>query len=292
MTEGFAGNNPGHGPARPGFDLAAEMIPYSDPTSLIRTRGKFIRAWNRAGAAKRCLSKVRLMMPAWLHILAIVSLSVAAVCAAWTVIDLLAGNKQHMWIMNIVWPITCLYAGPLGLWAYYRAGRLSSHRAMREAKERGEEAPGERKPFWQMVAVGASHCGSGCTLADIVGEWALFVFPVTLFGMKIFGTWAVDYVLALLFGIFFQYFSIVPMRNLSPGKGLIAAAKADFLSLTAWQLGMYGWMAIVTFGIFGHEIAKTDPVFWFMMQIAMLAGFLTCYPVNWWLLRAGIKEKM
>jgi hypothetical protein len=29
-----------------------------------------------------------------------------------------------------------------------------------------------------------------------------------------------------------------------------------------------------------------------MMQIAMPAGFLTSYPVNWWLLRAGIKEKM
>jgi hypothetical protein len=29
-----------------------------------------------------------------------------------------------------------------------------------------------------------------------------------------------------------------------------------------------------------------------MMQIAMLAGFLTSYPVNWWLLRAGIKEEM
>ncbi|HJT79714.1 MAG TPA: DUF4396 domain-containing protein [Chthoniobacterales bacterium] len=37
---------------------------------------------------------------------------------------------------------------------------------------------------------------------------------------------------------------------------------------------------------------KTNPLFWFMMQIAMLAGFLTSYPVNWWLLRAGIKEKM
>jgi len=29
-----------------------------------------------------------------------------------------------------------------------------------------------------------------------------------------------------------------------------------------------------------------------MMQIAMLIGFLTAYPVNWWLLRAGLKEKM
>jgi hypothetical protein len=29
-----------------------------------------------------------------------------------------------------------------------------------------------------------------------------------------------------------------------------------------------------------------------MMQIAMLCGFLTSYPVNWWPLRSGIKEMM
>ncbi|MGA7878035.1 MAG: DUF4396 domain-containing protein [Desulfoferrobacter sp.] len=93
-------------------------------------------------------------------------------------------------------------------------------------------------------------------------------------------------------GIAFQYFTIKPMRNLSAGRGLIAAVKADFFSLTSWQVGMYGWMAIATFGIFGHEISKTSPVFWFMMQIAMLAGFVTAYPTNWWLLKAGVKEEM
>ena len=53
-----------------------------------------------------------------------------------------------------------------------------------------------------------------------------------------------------------------------------------------------GWMATVTFAIFGRELYKTTPVFWFMMQIAMLAGFLTSYPFNWYLLRRGIKEEM
>jgi hypothetical protein len=28
------------------------------------------------------------------------------------------------------------------------------------------------------------------------------------------------------------------------------------------------------------------------MQIAMAAGFVTAYPVNWWLVRSGVKEKM
>jgi hypothetical protein len=82
------------------------------------------------------------------------------------------------------------------------------------------------------------------------------------------------------------------MRGLSPAQGLRAAVKADFLSLTAWQIGMYGWMAIAIFGLFGRELDKTDPVFWFMMQIAMLAGFATAYPVTWWLLKRGVKEPM
>lgn len=36
----------------------------------------------------------------------------------------------------------------------------------------------------------------------------------------------------------------------------------------------------------------TEPSYWFLMQIAMMAGFLTTVPVNAWLIRAGIKEAM
>ncbi len=190
-----------------------------------------------------------------------------------------------MWIMDVVWPITALYSGPLGLYAYYKVGRLST-------KGRGEKSPGKKKPFWQMVGDGATHCGAGCTLGDVCAEWILFAAPLVLFGSKLYGGWLVDYLFAYAFGIAFQYFTIAPMRHLSVGKGIWAAIKADTLSLTAWQVGMYGWMAVAVFLIFGHELEKTDPVFWFMMQIAMLFGFLTSYPVNWWLLRSGLKEKM
>jgi hypothetical protein len=30
----------------------------------------------------------------------------------------------------------------------------------------------------------------------------------------------------------------------------------------------------------------------FLMQIGMAAGVLTSYPVNWWLVSKGVKEKM
>lgn len=150
-----------------------------------------------------------------------------------------------------------------------------------------------RKPFWQSVAVGVTHCGAGCTLGDLIAEWLVVVVPVTLFGRHIFGTWVLDFVLAFLLGIAFQYFTIQPMRHLSVGKGIIAALKADSLSLTAWQVGMYGWMALTLFVFFSEDaLPKTGPTFWFMMQIAMIFGFLTSYPVNWWLLRKGLKETM
>lgn len=232
-------------------------------------------------------------MPQWLTILASLSLALAAICSLTIAIDILRGYRQHMWIMNVVWPVTALYAGPLGLWAYFAIGRLSSHQAMQAAQKKGEQPAAKSKPFWQSVGLAATHCGSGCTLGDLLAEGVvLSLVPLTLFGHKIFAAWVVDFAFAFLIGIAFQYFTIVPMKQLSPGKGLVAALKADTLSLTAWQVGMYGWMAIATFVLFGRELEKSDPVFWFMMQIAMLAGFLTSYPVNWWLVSVRIKEKM
>lgn len=230
--------------------------------------------------------------PDWLHSLARISLVLSAVCAVVIVADILRGNKQHMWIMNVVWPITALYGSVFALYAYFKLGRLSSHKVMMEAKARGETPPGKKKSDWQASFMGATHCGSGCTLGDILAEWLIVFFPFSLFGHELFGAWALDFVFAFALGIAFQYFTIVPMKQLSRWQGIWAAVKADTLSLTAWQIGMYGWMAITVFLIFGHEIAKTNPIFWFMMQIAMWFGLLTNYPVNWWLLKKGIKEKM
>jgi len=235
----------------------------------------------------------------WLWILASVSLLISAFCALNIVVDILAGRRQKMWIMNVVWPITSLYAGPLGLLLYYRLGRLATTRRVRQAKRHDQEPQHKAKPFWQSVAVGVTHCGAGCTLGDVCAEWTMFGVAAAIGAGAstwfVFATWGLDYLLALLFGIAFQYFSIVPMRGLGFRRGLIEAFKADFLSLTSWQVGMYGWMAIALFVVFGHDsvaMQKTSPVFWFQMQVAMLAGFVTAYPVNWWLLRRGIKEVM
>jgi hypothetical protein len=231
-------------------------------------------------------------MPTWLEMLATLSLVVAVASASIIVTDILSGRRQHMWIMNVVWPVTALWSGPLGLWAYFRWGRAGTQEAMTQAKQRGAPPPSKQQPFPVLVAKATSHCGSGCTLGDIVAEGFAVAVPFSLFGYTLFGGWVYDYAAAYALGIVFQYFTIKPMRDISRKEALVDAIKADTLSLTAWQVGMYGWMAITRFVLFGHDIEKGSPVFWFMMQIAMFLGFATSYPVNWWLLRRGIKEKM
>ena len=53
---------------------------------------------------------------------------------------------------------------------------------------------------------------------------------------------------------------------------------------------------VAHFNLFGHLLGKKLEVntskFWFMMQLAMLCELATANPVNWWLIRKGLKEKM
>ncbi len=59
-------------------------------------------------------------IPHWLTTLSIAMLLLGGLCAAVIAIDLMRGNKQQMWIMNIVWPTTALFGTLLAVWAYYK----------------------------------------------------------------------------------------------------------------------------------------------------------------------------
>lgn len=74
-----------------------------------------------------------------LRILSILSLTVAGACGLWIAIDILQGHRQHIAVVNVVWPITALHAGPLALWAYYRSGECVAA----EAGDQGENVKGK-----------------------------------------------------------------------------------------------------------------------------------------------------
>jgi len=219
--------------------------------------------------------------------IAILNIAVSALLAVWSILDL-QRRPPPMTVMTWVWPFTFLWGGVLALAMYLGFGR-----APRQHEEHGMHH-GQR-PMWQSVALGATHCGAGCSLADIIVESGLFVFGIgfVALGHKVFGNWIVDYAMALVIGVAFQYGAQAPMSDAPRSTVLWQSFKSDVLSLSFWQIGMYGWMAISIFVLFDEPTMKPDHwVFWLMMQLAMLAGFVTTCPVNWWLIRSGVKEAM
>jgi len=192
-----------------------------------------------------------------------------------------------MSIMNAVWPLTMLYRGPLGLIVYFWFGPAET------AQHRGSHGADLRHagpPMWQSAFKGATHCGAGCALGDFAGEWLAFATNFTILSSSLTGRFAMSFMFAYVLGIGFQYLSIVPMRELRPREGVIAAIKVDTLSLLAYENGMFSWMAMAS-RIY-PQLRPTNPSYWLMMQIAMQIGFATTYPVNWWLISRGTKEKM
>ncbi|WP_410071414.1 DUF4396 domain-containing protein [Alistipes putredinis] len=305
-----------------------------------------------------------------MHALTIISaiFVISGVLAAMLIALDLRRRPQPMRIMDSVWVLTGLWAGPLGLWAYLLLGRVkpNSHNPLppepahhmrlrlpdkREPTERtpdmvmrlphnhipqngsmklttaseqgmrtdisGPNAYSKRgigsdpyikntnkgpdstmaktncHPKWRSVVLSTLHCGAGCTLADLTGEWFTWIVPISIGGSLILGSWVLNYLLALVFGIGFQYAAIRSMHRISPGEALLKAGEADFLSLTAWQAGMYGWMSLVFLVFFSDDtLPRTGWTFWFMMQIAMLCGFFAALPVNRMLIRKGVKHTM
>jgi hypothetical protein len=259
------------------------------------------------------------MAPTWLIVLAWIYLAICLSCAALIAYDILvAGRRQPMGVMNAVFPITALYFGPAALAFYWRWHRTAprmatapaqtSHAPSRQAAmaaanghrparmdHGGLAAPAERqRPWWAMMATEVSHCGSGCVLGDVISEFGIYALALTVAGSTLGAEYLGDYLLALAFGIAFQYFAIAPMRGLGLRDGLKAAAKADVISLTFFEIGLFGWMAVMTFVLFPapHQLMPNSAAFWFLMQIGMIIGYATSWPANVWLVKRGIKVPM
>ena len=250
-----------------------------------------------------------------LTVVAWASIGLAVACAVVIAADEVR-HPQAMGVMNVVWPVTGLYFSVFAVWAYFVVGRKKTRDAMERKKSGKPMSPNARNmghpdsgkaqgmggmkmgvdapPTLAQVAVGTSHCGAGCMIADVICEFGIAAAGITLLGSMLWAEYAIDFAAAWALGVVFQYFAIKPMREgISVGGAIVAAMKADTLSIIAFQVGMYAWMALVYFKLFrAPHLTAFDPRYWLMMQVAMVCGFLTSLPMNRLLIGVGLREKM
>jgi len=191
------------------------------------------------------------------------------------------GHPQPMQIMNVTWPVNGLFTPVFGWWIYKKLGRPDA-----------DVGGHTHKPFAQSVLVGVTHCAGGCVLGDSIAAPIVSGVGLTVAGSLLLAHFAGEFVAAYLFGIAFQMLPMMSMGESNPVKAFINAIKADTLSLVAFEIGMFGFIALTFLVLLPQEPPVASATFWFMMQIAMIIGFVTAYPANWYLIRVGIKHGM
>ncbi len=137
-----------------------------------------------------------MVIPGWLTVVSWIFISIGLLSAALVLEDIyLLEYREHMRIMEAVWPLTALYAGPVAIAAYLRWGRPKAGQSMRAGgRDMGA------KPFWAGTAVSATHRSAGCVLGDFIAEWVVFATGLRIAGFALPVEYPFDYVLALCWG--------------------------------------------------------------------------------------------
>lgn len=139
---------------------------------------------------------------------------------------------------------------------------------------------------WRQVLGSTMHCVAGDGVGILVGAAVAHYFHIE--GLAEI---ALEYGLGFLFG--WTVFQALFMREMagSYGKSLKTTLIPEFLSMNVLMAGM-----IPVAAVFARDIeASRDPLqpeFWFRMSMALLAGFIIAYPMNWWLVARHLKHGM
>ncbi len=221
--------------------------------------------------------------PEWVTLSAWIVTGLGALLAAAILADIyVGGHRQPLRAMELVWPITAIYAGPLVWWAYYRWGRPATPRWQRQHGR----AP--RPGLAATAAVQTIPGGAVSFVGHMIAMPLVMLTGVTIAGQGVWPMMLLIAAFALPLLIAFEYHSLaLTGRNQSVGQRLWAASRISVLAIVAFDVGMGASMLLVAF-VFAYSPASM--AFWLVMWGGMWLGFATAYPMVWWLLSKEATE--
>lgn len=172
--------------------------------------------------------------------------------------------------------LTC-YTGPIGAFLYVLGCR--------------EPLPGLHEKYiavrWRQVLGSTMHCvagdGVGILAGAVIGAWIHLPSLIELI---------LEYALGFAFG--WMIFQALFMRDMVGGsyrRSLGSTFLPELLSMNCLMGGMIPVMRLAMKATpSSHN--PLGPAFWFVMSMALLAGFIVAYPMNWWLVANRLKHGM
>ena len=180
------------------------------------------------------------------------------------------------WVQKLAWILVVAYTGPVGLLVYGLSCR--------------SPGPGQHDAYtratWKQSVNSEMHCLAG----DATGIFlAAAIVPV--FGFTNGIDLVIEYVTAYAVGLFL--FQAMMMVGMYEGNYLLAVRKtifAETVSMNMVMLGMIPAMLLLNHFLPPDVEGPLTAKFWFVMSMATIAGGLTAYPINHYLVRKGLKH--
>jgi len=199
----------------------------------------------------------------------------AAVSTAYVARDQFRNNPEPT-VMKWGFILVTLYMGPLGLLLYVLADK--------------EPRPGTHERFtaalWKQGVGSTIHCVAG----DATGIILAAAITATL-GLPMRVDLVVEYAAGFAFGLFI--FQSLFMKEMMGGSYLENVRKTflpEFISMNAMMAGMAPVMSFLMMGRDMRAMVPTELLFWGVMSLGVIAGFIVAYPVNVWMVERGLKH--
>lgn len=143
-------------------------------------------------------------------------------------------------------------------------------------------APGKAAPGLARLTTSATlHCLTGCA----IGEFAGLAIGVSL-GLGVWPTMALATVLGFASG-----YALGLRPLVQQGMGVAPAFRTIWLGETVSIAVMEFAMNFTDYHVGGVAVSSMlEPRFWLGYALALPAGFVVAWPVNWFLLRRSVKK--
>ncbi|MDU4125936.1 DUF4396 domain-containing protein [Pantoea sp.] len=210
---------------------------------------------------------------------------VSGVCTALMITKDIFLYRQPGRLMNLIWPLTGLYLPFIGWLAWWYLGRIPRH-PLKAALLISPKS--SRYRGWQALFIATAISAAACILAEALTLPIITLLNYLKIPLLIWQQAAISLLLSFLLLLLFQFFSLPQHEKKSFWQRLSLAFKRSAFPLLICQAGIFFFMALALKFVLHQQINPSRTLFWFMLQLAMMTGFVFSWPANHFIIKRGI----
>lgn len=210
-------------------------------------------------------------------------------CTALMILKDVFRYPQIAGVMNVIWPLTGLYMPFIGWLAWWYLGRKPSHAAKVTPLILQQN---HRYTRWQSIFISTCLSAAACIFGDILSLPIITLLNHLAINVTISLQAIICVIVSLVMGLFLQSLAFRHREKHSLMRTLFFALKTEVFPVLIYQSGMFIFMALALKFVLSQQINLSLLPFWFMLQLAVMTGFIFSWPANHFMIKRGLTAIM